>query len=38
LRERQVYLTNEVMVRSGYAALSTYLPDVKYVDQIREAQ
>jgi hypothetical protein len=26
------------MVRSGYAALSTYPPDVKYVEQIREAQ
>jgi micrococcal nuclease len=32
------YLVNEVMVRSGYAALSTYPPDVKYVEQIREAQ
>jgi micrococcal nuclease len=32
------YLVNEVMVRSGYAALYTYPPDVKYVEQIREAQ
>jgi micrococcal nuclease len=34
----EVYLLNEAMVRSGHAALSTYPPDVKYVDQIREAQ
>lgn len=34
----EVYLVNEVMVRAGYAALFTYPPDVKYVDQIREAQ
>jgi micrococcal nuclease len=33
----EVYLVNEVMARSGYAALSTYPPDVKYVDQVREA-
>jgi micrococcal nuclease len=33
----EVYLVNEAMVRSGHAALSTYPPDVKYVDQIREA-
>ena len=26
------------MVRSGYAALFTYPPDVKYVTQIRDAQ
>ena len=32
------FLVNEVMVRSGYAALYTYPPDVKYVEQIREAQ
>jgi micrococcal nuclease len=25
------------MVRFGYAALSTYPPDVKYIEQIREA-
>lgn len=34
----EVYLVNEVMVRSGYAALYTYPPDVQYVDQIRAAQ
>jgi micrococcal nuclease len=33
----EVYLVNEVMARSGYASLSTYPPDVRYVDQIREA-
>jgi micrococcal nuclease len=33
----EVYLVNEAMARSGYAALSTYPPDVKYVDEIREA-
>lgn len=31
------YLVNEVMVRSGYASLSTYPPDLKYVEEIREA-
>lgn len=34
----EVYLVNEAMVRSGYATLNTYPPDVHYVDQIREAQ
>ncbi len=34
----EVYLVNEAMVRSGHAALSTYPPDVQYIDQIREAQ
>jgi micrococcal nuclease len=34
----EVYLVNEVMVRSGHAALYTYPPDVEYVNQIREAQ
>jgi micrococcal nuclease len=33
----EVYLVNEVMVRSGYAAFSTYPPDLKYVDEIRVA-
>jgi micrococcal nuclease len=33
----EVYLVNEVMARSGYASLSTYPPDVQYVEQIREA-
>jgi endonuclease YncB( thermonuclease family) len=35
--EGEVYLVNEAMVRSGYAALYTYPPDVKYVEQIRAA-
>ena len=34
----EVYLVNEAMVRSGYAALFTYPPDLRYVDEIREAQ
>jgi micrococcal nuclease len=33
----EVYLVNEVLVRAGYVAFSTYPPDVKYVDEIREA-
>jgi micrococcal nuclease len=33
----EVYLVNEVLVRAGYAAFSTYPPDVKYMDEIREA-
>ncbi|MCC7021263.1 MAG: thermonuclease family protein [Thermomicrobiales bacterium] len=33
----RAYLVNEVMARSGYAALATFPPDVNYVDQIREA-
>lgn len=33
----EVYLVNEVMARSGYAALSTFPPDLKYVEEIREA-
>ena len=33
----EVYLVNEVMARSGYAAQSTFPPDVKYEEQIREA-
>jgi micrococcal nuclease len=33
----EVYLVNEVLVRAGYAAFSTYPPDVKYVEEIREA-
>jgi micrococcal nuclease len=33
----QVYLVNEALVRAGYAAFSTFPPDVKYVDEIREA-
>jgi len=31
-------LYNEQAVRAGYAVLSTYPPDVKYVDRIRAAQ
>ncbi len=34
----EVYLVNEAMVRSGYAALATFPPDVRYVDRIQEAQ
>jgi micrococcal nuclease len=34
----EVYLLNEALVRSGYAALSTFPPDVKYVDQVQAAQ
>jgi micrococcal nuclease len=33
----EVYLVNEVLVRAGYAAFSTFPPDVKYVEEIREA-
>ena len=33
----EVYLVNEALVRAGYAALSTFPPDVKYVDEMREA-
>ena len=36
--DSEVYLVNEVMVRSGYAALATFPPDVRYVDRIQEAQ
>jgi micrococcal nuclease len=31
-------LVNEVLVREGYAAVSTYPPDVKYQDRFLEAQ
>jgi micrococcal nuclease len=33
----EVYLVNEALVRAGYAAFSTFPPDVKYVEEIREA-
>lgn len=33
----EVYLVNEVMARSGFAAQLTYPPDVKYEEQIRAA-
>ncbi len=33
-----VYLVDEAIVRAGFAALATFPPDVKYVDQIRAAQ
>jgi micrococcal nuclease len=33
----EVYLVNEAMVRAGYAAFSTFPPDVKYVEEMREA-
>jgi micrococcal nuclease len=35
--EGEVYLVNEALVRAGYAAFSTFPPDVKYVAEIREA-
>ena len=34
----EVYLLNEALARSGYAALSTFPPDVKYADEISAAQ
>ena len=36
-RGDEVYLVNEAMVRSGYAAQSTFPPDVKYEARIQEA-
>ncbi len=36
-RGDEVYLVNEAMVRAGYAAQSTFPPDVKYVGRIQEA-
>jgi endonuclease YncB( thermonuclease family) len=36
-RGNEVYLINEAMVRSGYAAQSTFPPDVKYKERIQEA-
>jgi micrococcal nuclease len=33
----EVYLVNEALVRSGYAAFSTFPPDVEYVEEMREA-
>jgi micrococcal nuclease len=33
----EVYLVNEAMVRAGYAAFSTFPPDLKYVEEMREA-
>jgi micrococcal nuclease len=33
----EVYLVNEALVRADYAAFSTFPPDVKYVEEIREA-
>ena len=36
-RGDQVYQVNEAMVRSGYAAQSTFPPDVKYEARIQEA-
>ena len=33
----EVYLVDEALVRAGYAAFSTFPPDVKYVEEIREA-
>lgn len=34
----EVYNVSEAIVRSGYGALATFPPDVKYVDEIRAAQ
>lgn len=36
--DSEVYLLNEAIVRSGFGALSTFPPDVQYVDQLRAAQ
>src|SRR5215203_518328 len=36
-RGDEVYLVNEAMVRSGFAAQSTFPPDVKYEERIQEA-
>jgi hypothetical protein len=36
-RGDEVYQVNEAMVRSGYAAQSTFPPDVKYEERIQEA-
>jgi micrococcal nuclease len=33
----EAYLINEVMVRSGYAAFATFPPDLRYVEEMREA-
>src|SRR5829696_8607013 len=33
----EVYLVNETLVRAGYAAFSTFPPDVKYVEEMRAA-
>ena len=32
-----MYLVNEAIARAGYGSLSTFPPDVEYVDQVREA-
>ena len=37
LGDGEVYLVNEALVRAGYAAFSTFPPDVKYVEEMREA-
>jgi endonuclease YncB( thermonuclease family) len=36
-RGHEVYLVNEAAVRSGYAAQSTFPPDVKYEERIQAA-
>jgi micrococcal nuclease len=33
----EIYLVNEALVRAGYAAFSTFPPDVKYVEEMRKA-
>ena len=35
--EGEVYLVNEALVRAGYAAFSTFPPDVKHVEEMRQA-
>ncbi len=37
-KDGKAYLANELLVKEGYAALSTYPPDVARVEQIRDAE
>ncbi len=37
-KDGKAYLANELLVKEGYAALSTYPPDVTRVEQIRDAE
>ncbi len=37
-KDGKAYLANELLVKEGYAALSTYPPDVARVDQLRDAE
>ncbi len=34
----EVYMVSEAIVRAGFGEVSTFPPDVKYVDEMREAQ